>query len=168
MLITMKLINNEKMYNNTFKSHIINGDKMKEKEVILKLYHNVLMGVIGIETIENKIENRSLRKTILNQKKEYEAMEKEMFNLCVSYNITNKEISPMAKISSEVMGKMKIMMDNTDHNIAKMMMDGTNKGLIELETLQNNYNGTDEDIKKMITKIIELEQQNNEDLKIYL
>ncbi len=164
----MKLINNEKMYNNTFKSHIINGDKMKEKEVILKLYHNVLMGVIGIETIENKIENRSLRKTILNQKKEYEAMEKEMFNLCVSYNITNKEISPMAKISSEVMGKMKIMMDNTDHNIAKMMMDGTNKGLIELETLQNNYNGTDEDIKKMITKIIELEQQNNEDLKIYL
>ena len=141
---------------------------MKEKEVILKLYHNVLMGVIGIETIENKIENRSLRKTILNQKKEYEAMEKEMFNLCVSYNITNKEISPMAKISSEVMGKMKIMMDNTDHNIAKMMMDGTNKGLIELETLQNNYNGTDEDIKKMITKIIELEQQNNEDLKIYL
>ncbi len=164
----MKLINNEKMYNNTFKSHIINGDKMKEKEVILKLYHNVLMGVIGIETIENKIENRSLRKTILNQKKEYEAMEKEMFNLCVSYNITNKEISPMAKISSEVMGKMKIMMDNTDHNIAKMMMDGTNKGLIELETLQNNYNGTDEDIKKMITKIIEIEQQNNEDLKIYL
>lgn len=168
MPITMKLINNEKMYNNTFKSHIINGDKMKEKEVILKLYHNVLMGVIGIETIENKIENRSLRKTILNQKKEYEAMEKEMFNLCVSYNITNKEISPMAKISSEVMGKMKIMMDNTDHNIAKMMMDGTNKGLIELETLQNNYNGTDEDIKKMITKIIEIEQQNNEDLKIYL
>ena len=44
---------------------------MLEKEVLLKLYQNVEMGIAGIESLENKIESRSLAKLILNQKKEY-------------------------------------------------------------------------------------------------
>ena len=47
---------------------------MLEKEILLKLYQNVEMGIVGIEAIEDKIESRSLAKLILNQKKEYEAL----------------------------------------------------------------------------------------------
>jgi len=47
-------------------------------------------------------------------------------------------------------------------------MEGTNKGLISLEELKNNYDGKDEKLIAMLEKIIKVEQQNNEDLKIYL
>ena len=141
---------------------------MLEKEVLLKLYQNVEMGIAGIESLENKIESRSLAKLILNQKKEYEMIKEKLVSLCSKYNVEDKELSSFAKISSDMMVKMKTLMDKSEHNIAKMMMEGTNKGLIQLEELLNNYQGKEEKILDLIKKTIDLEHQNNEELKIYL
>ena len=141
---------------------------MLEKEILIKLYQNVEMGIVGIESIEGKIESRSLEKVILLQKKEYEDVKRKIASLCEKHNVLDKELSGFAKISSDMMAKMKTMMDKSEHNIAKMMMEGTNKGLIQLEELLNNYQGKDEKIKELIKKVIDLEHQNNEELKIYL
>ena len=141
---------------------------MLEKEVLLKLYQNVEMGIVGIESLENKIESRSLTKLILNQKKEYEMIKEKLVSLCSKYNVEDKELSSFAKISSDMMVKMKTLMDKSEHNIAKMMMEGTNKGLIQLEELLNNYQGKEEKILDLLKKTIDLEHQNNEELKIYL
>ena len=139
-----------------------------EKEVLLKLYQNVEMGIVGIESLENKIESRSLAKLILNQKKEYEILKEKLVSLCSKYNVEDKELGSFAKISSDLMVNMKTLMDKSEHTIAKMMMEGTNKGLIQLEELLNNYQGKDEKILDLIKKTIDLEHQNNEELKIYL
>ena len=142
--------------------------KMNEREVIVKLYQNVDMGVVGIESIEDKIKTRALAKTVLNQKEEYQNLKQELLSFCKDYNVQEKELGTMAKLSSGMMSNMKLMMDKSDSHIAKMMMEGTNKGLISLEELKNNYDGKDEKLIAMIEKIIKVEQQNNEDLKIYL
>ena len=141
---------------------------MLEKEVLLKLYQNVEMGIAGIESLENKIESRSLAKLILNQKKEYEILKEKLVSLCSKYNVEDKELGSFAKISSDLMVNMKTLMDKSEHTIAKMMMEGTNKGLIQLEELLNNYQGKDEKILDLIKKTIDLEHQNNDELKIYL
>lgn len=156
------------MYNEKRTSHTNIGDNMEEKQVILKLYQNVDMGIVGIESIEEKIQSRSLAKICLKQKEEYENIKKELLKFCKSYNVEDKELSPMAKISSEMMSNMKLMIDKTDSHIAKMMMEGTNKGLISLEEIKNNYHGKEKKLIDMIEKIIKIEQQNNEDLKIFL
>lgn len=142
--------------------------EMLEKEVLLKLYQNVEMGIAGIESLENKIESRSLAKLILNQKKEYEILKEKLVSLCSKYNVEDKELGSFAKISSDLMVNMKTLMDKSEHTIAKMMMEGTNKGLIQLEELLNNYQGKDEKILDLIKKTIDLEHQNNDELKIYL
>ena len=141
---------------------------MLEKEILLKLYQNVEMGIVGIEAIEDKIESRSLVKLILNQKKEYELLKEKLVSLCSKYNVEDKELGSLVKISSDVMVTMKTLMDKSEHTIAKMMMEGTNKGLIQLEELLNNYQGKDEKITELIKETIDLEHQNNEELKIYL
>ena len=141
---------------------------MLEKEILLKLYQNVEMGIVGIEAIGDKIESRSLAKLILNQKKEYEALKEKLVSLCSKYNVEDKELGSLVKISSDVMVTMKTLMDKSEHTIAKMMMEGTNKGLIQLEELLNNYQGKDEKITELIKETIDLEHQNNEELKIYL
>ncbi len=141
---------------------------MLEKEILLKLYQNVEMGIVGIESVEDKIESRSLAKLILDQKKEYEKIKEKLVSLCSKYNVEDKEIGTFAKLSSDMMVTMKTLMDRSDHNIAKMMMEGTNKGLIQLEELLNNYQGKDQKIIDLIQDTIQLEHQNNEELKIYL
>ena len=141
---------------------------MLEKEILLKLYQNVEMGIVGIESIEEKIESRSLAKLILNQKKEYEKIKEKLVSLCSKYNVEDKELGAFAKLSSDVMVTMKTLIDKSEHTLAKMMMEGTNKGLIQLEELLNNYQGKDEKIIQLIQETIDLEHQNNEELKIYL
>ena len=133
-----------------------------------KLYQNVEMGIVGIESIEEKIESRSLAKLILNQKKEYEKVKEKLVSLCSKYNVEDKELGAFVKLSSDMMVMMKTLMDKSEHTIAKMMMEGTNKGLIQLEELLNNYQGKDEKIIQLIQETIDLEHQNNEELKIYL
>ena len=142
--------------------------EMLEKEILLKLYQNVEMGIVGIEASEEKIESRSLAKMILNQKKEYEKVKEKLVSLCSKYNVEDKELGAFAKLSSDVMVTMKTLMDKSEHTLAKMMMEGTNKGLIQLEELLNNYQGKDEKIIQLIQETIDLEHQNNEELKIYL
>lgn len=141
---------------------------MLEKEILLKLYQNVEMGIVGIEAIEDKIESRSLAKLILNQKKEYELLKEKLVSLCSKYNVEDKELGGLVKLSSDMMVTMKTLMDKSEHTIAKMIMEGTNKGLIQLEELLNNYQGKDEKITELIKETIDLEHQNNEELKIYL
>ena len=41
---------------------------MLEKEILIKLYQNVEMGIIGIEDIEDKVESRSLLKLFVTGK----------------------------------------------------------------------------------------------------
>lgn len=141
---------------------------MKEKEVVLKLYQNLDMGVIGIESIEDKIDSRDLSKTILNQKKEYDKLKSEMISLCKKYEVEDKELGVFVKMNSDLMSNMKTMMDSSDSHIAKMMIEGTNKGLVQLEEMLNHYDGNDEKIKEMIEKILDREKENYEELKIYL
>ena len=141
---------------------------MEEKEVVLKLYHNLDMGVIGIESIENKIEARNLSKIILYQKEEYMKLKKEMIPLCKKYDVQDKELGMFVKMNSDVMANMKTLMDSSDSHIAKMMLEGTNKGLIQLEELLNHYNGKDDEIIKMLEKVLDFEQKNYDELKIYL
>lgn len=104
----------------------------------------------------------------MNQKKEYEILKEKLVSLCSKYNVEDKELGSFAKISSDLMVNMKTLMDKSEHTIAKMMMEGTNKGLIQLEELLNNYQGKDEKILDLIKKTIDLEHQNNDELKIYL
>lgn len=142
--------------------------KMLEKEILIKLYQNVEMGIIGIEDIEDKVESRSLLKLLLKQKDEYSKLKEKLLELCAKYNVQDKEVSSIAHVSSQMMVTMKTMMDKSDSHIATMMMEGTNKGLIQLEKLLNNYQGKDEDLIKFIENLLVFEQQNNEELKVYL
>lgn len=141
---------------------------MDEKEIVLKLYQNLDMGVIGILSIEDKIEMQSLAKVILNQKEEYIKLKKEMIPLCKKYDVLDKELGTFVKMNSDLMANMKTLLDSSDSHIANMMMEGTNKGLIQLEELQNHYSGKDEKIISMLQKVVDFEHQNYEELKIYL
>lgn len=141
---------------------------MDEKEILLKLYQNVDMGIVGIDAIYNQIETKELKKKIKSQRKEYIILKRKLSKLCKHYKVTDKELGLFVKLNSELMVGMKTIFDKSDSKIAKLMMEGTNKGLIQLQELLNHYNKKDKKLVKILEETLELEHQNNNELKKFL
>ncbi len=141
---------------------------MEEKEIVLKLYQNVDMGLVGIDAIKDHIRGKDLKKLIKRQQNEYEKLKKDLSKLCKKYKVVDQELGAFVKINSEVMVGVKTFMDKSDSKIAKLMMEGTNKGLIQLQELLNHYNNQDKKLVKCIKNIIEIEHKNNNELKEFL
>ncbi len=141
---------------------------MEEKEVILKVYQNVLMGLVGIKSVKDKIQSKELLDEILKQKKQYDSIKHALESLCKKYHVEDKELGSFVQMESDMMVNMKMMIDNSDAHIAKMMMEGTNKGLIQLEELLNHYEGKEQKIISIIQNLIRFEHEKLDTLKKYL
>lgn len=137
-------------------------------EFLNYIYQNAKMGIIGIENIENDINDTDLKEEIRREKKEYQTICNEAIEIFLRYGKEEKEIGKMAEMSTYVMSKMKTMMDSSTGNLAKMMIEGSNKGIIEITEKLNHYDNADSDITKLAEKLLETEQSNLENLKEYL
>ncbi|MCI8394838.1 MAG: DUF2383 domain-containing protein [Bacilli bacterium] len=149
---------------------------MKEKEmqenndikILNKLYQCAEMGTIGIESVIDKAHQEEFRNTLHSQKEEYDKIGDQIVSILKKYGCEEKHIGTMAKKSSEMMSEMKTKIDDSDSQIAKMMMEGNNKGIIEVAKLKNEYEGTDEEIMELMEHFLKTEQHNLDEMKKYL
>lgn len=132
------------------------------------IYQNAQMGIVGINDIISSIQDEKLTTVIEEQLKDYESILKECLTIFNKYGKEKEEIGTMAKISSYMMSKMKLMKDSSTNNIAKMMIEGSNKGIIEITEKLNAYQNDDEEIKELANKLLDIEQKNLDDLKQFL
>ena len=126
------------------------------------------MGTIGIDSVIEKATKEDLREALQSQRNEYEQLCEKTVSILKKYGCEEKKLGTMAKKSSEMMSEMKTKIDDSDSQIAKMMMEGNNKGIIEITKIKNEYNGTDEEIKNIIDDFLKTMEQNLEDMKKYL
>lgn len=149
---------------------------MKEEELkenteikyLNKLYQCAEMGVVGINSVIDKAHKEEFRVLLETQKEEYDHICNEIVRILKKYGCEEKKLGMMAKKSSEMMSEMKTKMDDSDNQIAKMMMEGNNKGIIEVTKIQNEYQGDDKEVKEMITRFLDTEQHNLDEMKKYL
>lgn len=140
----------------------------EEVEFLQYIYKNSEMGVVGIDSIITKVKDTSLEEVLNKQKEEYKRICKEAEDVLKKYGKSNEEISTMAKISTNVMTEMSMLKDNSTNNVAKLMVEGTNKGIIEIVEKLNAYDNTDSEIVVLANKLKELEENNINELKKYL
>ncbi len=140
----------------------------KNIEVVDNIYKTAQMGIVGINDVLEKITNPELKDVIYKQLDEYQKITKEAQQLYKDYGIEPSKLSKMAKMNSKVMIEMKCQKDECNKTIAKMMIEGTNKGVIKITTALNNYNHEDEEIVKLANELLKIEQQNIEELKPFL
>lgn len=140
----------------------------KNIEFLNSIYQIVEMGVIGINDVIDKVSKSEFRDFLENQKKEYEEILKESENLFSSYGAKEKVLGKMVKMNSKVMSEMKLMKDKDDTVIAKMMAEGTTKGIEKLEKTMNTYNESDKEAYALSEKLLSTLKNNIEGLKQYL
>lgn len=140
----------------------------KDAEFLNYIYQNAKMGVIGIDNIKDKIFDDELKNIIATQKKEYQKIADDASSILSELGLTEKDVSKMAKVSTYVMANLEMLKDDSSSNIAKLMIEGSNKGIIEINKNLNSYNNMNSKIIKLAKKLLATEQHNIDELKIYL
>lgn len=140
----------------------------KEVEFLNFIFKNAEMGIIGIDDVLNVLEDADFADMLNRQKQEYENILKKAKEILKCYGKDTKENSGLSKVRSNIMVKMGSMMDSSVSNFAKMMMEGTNKGIIEIQEKINNFNVEDEEIIELAKKLLATEERNLEDFKSLL
>lgn len=140
----------------------------KDVEFLNYIYQNSKMGIVGIDNIKSKIFDENLKNIIASQKKEYETICDEAIILLNKLKMGEKDVSNMAKIMTYFMANLELLKDDSTSNIAKLMIEGSNKGIIEINKKLNSYNNMNPKIVKLAKKLLATEQHNIDELKIYL
>lgn len=145
---------------------------MKEKQndniIFLNLiYQNAQMGLIGIDTVLKKVENEKLANLIDEQRKEYENICNETSKILIKYGAKEEEISKLKEISSKIMSEA-MTINSDDTKIAKLMMSGNEKGVIEITEKLNTYQDGDDEIIALANKLLATEEHNRDELKDFL
>ena len=145
---------------------------MKEKQndniIFLNLiYQNAQMGIIGIDTVLPKIKNEKIAKIVSEQRAEYENFLTMAKEILLKYGAKEEEIGKLQEVSSKIMSEV-MTMGKDDKTIAKMMMDGNEKGVIAITEKLNAYQDKDPEIISLAKKLLDTEEHNREEFKQYL
>ena len=140
----------------------------KNIDFLNTIYKTSEMGIVGINDVIDKAKKEEFRDFLSSQRKEYENTIKEATKLFASFGLEEKELNNLVKINSKIMSEMKLLKDNSDNMIAKMLMEGTNKGIIKINKAQNENDNIDEEVLKLAQKLLNIMENNLDQLKIYL
>ncbi|MBE6824552.1 MAG: hypothetical protein E7513_04325 [Ruminococcaceae bacterium] len=141
---------------------------MDDEKMLNKISKNAEMGVIGIDAVKDYASSEKFKKELLNQREEYNKIYKSAHNMLKESDCDVSHPSPMAKVSTEMMSRMKTLTDPTDSKIAEMMLQGSAMGVAKVIRNANEYSGDNEQIRDLAHKLRETEELNIENMKRYL
>ena len=140
----------------------------KDLDFLNFMYKNAKMGIIGIDDVLPKATTKEMKKLLNNQKMDYERICQDIQKVLEKKEAKVEEVGLVAKVSSSFMSSVKLAEDKSDSMIAKMMIEGTNKGIIEINEKINNIPNISKEAKKIAIRLLKIEQQNLTELKKYL
>ena len=145
---------------------------MNENEEILEyIYQTSNMGMQSTKDLINTLKGKDnkIKKILPEIEKNYAKYAKETEKLLNKQDLKAKPIGMMAKAMSKMSINKEMMNDNSDSNIADMLIQGLTMGNLELTKHIDNYEKTDDkkviDIAKSLRKFGE---EYIEKLKVYL
>ena len=140
----------------------------REVEFLKQLHQAAQMGRDTLEHVNNNIGPGELR----------EAVEKDIFDYSdVCSQITEKlyekgekpkSVSSFPRKMAAWMIDVKIKDDTSDCEVAKMIIDGTTKGVTECTSKLSDFSDIDNDIKNIGYKLLYVQQKNIDEMRRFL
>ncbi len=141
---------------------------MDDEKMLNLISKNAEMGVIGIDAVKDYASSDKFKKELMNQREEYNKIYKSAHNMLTEAGCDVEHPNAMAKMSTEMMSRMKTLTDHSDSKIAEMMLQGSAMGVAKVIKDYNEYNGDNEQINDLASKLRQTEEYNIENMKRYL
>ncbi|WP_294562042.1 hypothetical protein [uncultured Traorella sp.] len=144
---------------------------MIEKDTVRLLREcdaGIKMGVASIDEVLDNVSDEKFKKYLMNCKEEHIKLENEVELSLDRYQDEGKEAGVMAKTMSWMKTNARLVMDESDHTIADIMIDGCHMGIKSLNRYLNQYEAADEDSKEIAKKLIHIEEELASEMFQYL
>jgi len=145
---------------------------MNENVELLKvIYKDCSMSTYSLNALLKELESKEnkIKKSIENILKGYERYKKDTEKLMTKQKADPKEENPMTKMMAHEGIKKEIRSDNSDANIADVLIKGITMGILDMEKLINNYEkDADKEIIKFSKEFLKFQKDNVEELKKHL
>ncbi|MBE6850325.1 MAG: hypothetical protein E7504_01080 [Ruminococcus sp.] len=143
-------------------------DKNPVKNVLNGFYKNAAVGVDSINNLMDKVSDSSLRQELSDQRDYYESQKMELTAQMAQVYQQPVEQGTLAKLCSDMTIKMHSIGGLTVQEAAKLMVEGTNMGMVQLHQVLNRNPNIPDDLKKQGKKILKREQEYLDRITPYL
>ena len=126
------------------------------------------MGVTSIDDVLDVVKDEKLRELLIESKDHHSKLGNDLHSLLIEYDCEEKDPNPIAKGMSWLKTNMKITMDSSDSTIADLITDGCDMGTKSLYRYLNQYKAADKKAKDVCKRLISIEEELREKLRIYL
>ncbi|MDD2973300.1 MAG: hypothetical protein PHE02_14345 [Lachnospiraceae bacterium] len=126
------------------------------------------MAVESMNQIKGYIKDQKLLDIVTNCVEQHEELEEVAANLLDEVGDEEKEPGMMATAFSWITTEMKMMMENDNHQAAKLMMDGCNMGIQKICEYQNQYTQASEEAKDIARKLVRIEEDFMGEMKAFI
>ena len=145
---------------------------MNENEEVLEyIYQTSNMGMQSTKDLINSLKGKDnkIKKILPEIEKNYEKYALETEKLLNKQELKAKPIGMMAKAMSKMNISKEMMNDNSDGNIANMLIQGLTMGNLELSKHIDNYKeGADKKVIDLAKNLKKFGEEYIEKLKVYL
>lgn len=124
--------------------------------------------VNSIEAVIDRAESKEMQELLGKSLKTHKQLGEEIGGLLRTHGEEGKEPNPMARTMAEMKIDWKMMMENSDHTIANLMMDGCNMGIQKLSEYINQYAAADSKVVDIAERLIGAEQKFMDELRMFL
>lgn len=138
---------------------------MDDIKALYEMYKIVTMGIIGIDEVKGHIEDKTLTKTMSDARKKYMVNKMDITNMLKDINEEPEEINIIMKMFNEIYTGIELIKCD-DAKIAKMLTEGTNKGIIKVEEILNS--NVNEKVKTEAEELLDLLEFQIKSWKSYL
>lgn len=140
---------------------------MKEEELLQYVHKTADMGVDGILSVWDYVEDKKLKSALEEQVETYKGLQRDAERLLRARGVEPNGAGMMAKASAEVMSAGKLLMDRSDSKIAEMTIQGNNMGVSKTIQHLHDYTGGGE-AKALAQRLLSAEEAGAEALKAFL
>lgn len=140
----------------------------KTEEVISDLYKNVTMAQNCVKTLLPYVKEQSVTKALHKQVEQYDCFIEQIGTLGTNLNF-DPTPAPKTWVAMAGMGiKAKMTMDSTTTHAAKIMLQGTLNGIIDLYRMLKECDDVHPDVTLVVKQVLRYEEGRLENTKAWL
>lgn len=144
-------------------------EKRNDNAVFLNfIYSNSAMGITTISQILDVVKEEDFKNHLQKELEEYQAIHEETKRLLNEHGFDEKGLSMFEKARTYLMISVQTLMDQSTSHIAKMLITGSNMGILDGTKHLKNADHVERDIKNLMDRLVKSEENHVQKLKAFL
>ncbi|MBO5340906.1 MAG: hypothetical protein J6A62_07910 [Oscillospiraceae bacterium] len=141
----------------------------KDTKLLSYIHKNAAMGTRTIPQVLSLPQSAAMSRALNSQLREYKSIAQAAQAHAKSRGETVKEPSHASQAMSAMMLRMQTLTDRSTSHLAEMMIQGSTMGTVQMTRRLNQFHANaDKEIMELGKKLLETEERNIQQMKLYL